>query len=170
MRTKRPTVEGDRDETFVIFRGPAWRVNGNLKTSSQVEKDLIFCLLLYKYLLEAAFAWYSITNVHEKVSFWNVQNDSCYHTFCHCYQHLAKNINFLEHEHWKTSQQFRWLLFEWLALLIKFAELKYRVKVMALAFDLFITDWWRLTLVLYEQACVCIAYCVQPNLWKRLLP
>ena len=25
-------------------------------------------------------------------------------------------------------------------------------------------------LVLYEQACVCIAYCVQPNLWKRLLP
>ena len=71
---------------------------------------------------------------------------------------------------WTTLHQFRWLLFEWLALLIKFAELKYRVKVMALAFDLFITDWWRLTLVLYEQACVCIAYCVQPNLWKRLLP
>ena len=59
-----------------------------LKTSSNVEKDLIFCLLLYyKYLLEAAIAWYSITNVNEKVSVRNVQNDSCY-------QHLAKTINF----------------------------------------------------------------------------
>ena len=62
-----------------------------LKTSSKVEKDLIFCLLMYEYLLEAAIAWYSITNVNEKVSVRNVQNDSCY-------QHLAKTINFLEHE------------------------------------------------------------------------
>ena len=72
---------------------------------------------------------------------------------------------------WTTLPQSLWLLFEWLVLLIKFAELKYRViKVMALAFDLFITDWWWLTLVLWEQACVCIAYFVQPNLWKRFLP
>ena len=50
---------------------------------------------------------------------------------------------------WTTSHQFRWPLFEWLALLIKFAELKYRVKVIAQT--LVMVQTFGQTLVLYGQ-------------------